>query len=81
MMKNLIGIFLLLIFLSGCVVTASSGTRTEYEDKMKIIEKDYREKKITKEEYIQLKNQASQQGSVEQKSDSMSSAQSDPLGN
>ena len=77
-MKNLIGIFLLLIFLSGCVVTGSSGTRTAYEDKMKKIEKDYREKKITKDEYIQLKNQAGQQGSVGQKSDSMSSVQSRP---
>jgi hypothetical protein len=77
-MKKLTGIFLLLIFLSGCVVTASSGTRTAYEDKMKKIEKDYREKKITKDEYIQLKNQASQQGSVGQKSDSVSSGQSHP---
>jgi hypothetical protein len=77
-MKKLTGIFLLLIFLSGCVVTASSGTRTAYEDKMKKIEKDYREKKITKDEYIQLKNQASQQGSVGQKSDPMSSGQSYP---
>ena len=77
-MKNLIGIFLLLMLLSGCVVTASSGSRTEYEDKMKIIERDYKEKKITNEEYIQLKNRASQQGSVAQKSDSMSSDQSSP---
>ena len=75
-MKNLIGIFLLLMLLSGCVVTASSGSRTEYEDKMKTIEKDYREKKITEDEYIQLKNRASQQGSVAEKSDSMSSGQS-----
>ena len=67
MMKKLTGIFLMLIFLSGCVVTASSGTRTEYEDKMKKIDKDYKEKKITKEEYIQLKNQASEQGKVDQK--------------
>ena len=65
-MKNLKGIFLLLIFLSGCMVTAASGTRTGYEDKMKIIEKDYREKKITKAEYIQLKNQAIQQGKAGQ---------------
>jgi outer membrane lipoprotein-sorting protein len=64
MMKKLTGILFLLIFLSGCIVTASSGTRTEYEDKMKQIDKDYREKKITKEEYIQLKNQASKQGEV-----------------
>ncbi len=77
-MKNLTSIFLLLMFLSGCVVTASSGTRTEYEDKMKKIEKDYGEKKITKDEYIQLKNQAGQQGSVGQKSDTMSSGQSLP---
>ena len=70
MMKKLTGIFLLLIFLSGCVVTASSGTRTAYEDKMKKIKKDYRENKITKDEYIQLKNQASEQGSVGQKNGS-----------
>ena len=66
-MKKLTGIFLLLIFLSGCVVTASSGTRTAYEDKMKKIEKDYREKKITKDEYVQLKDQASEQGRADQK--------------
>ena len=70
MMKKLTGIFLLLIFLSGCVVTASSGTRTAYEDKMKKIEKDYRQKKITKDEYIQLKNQASEQGKDDQKNGS-----------
>jgi len=57
-MRNITGIFILFIFLSGCVITASSGTRTEYEDKMKKIEKDYREKKITEDEYIQLKDQA-----------------------
>jgi hypothetical protein len=83
LIKNLTGIFLLLIFLSGCVVTASSGTRTAYEDKMKIIKKDYREKKITKDEYIQLKNQASRQGSVGQGSvgqgsDPMSPGQNNP---
>ncbi len=77
-MKNLTSIFLLLIFLSGCMVTASSGTRTEYEDKMKIIEKDYKEMKITEAEYIQLKKQAGKQGSVGRKSDSMSSDQSRP---
>ncbi len=57
-MRNITGIFILLIFLSGCVITASSGTRTEYEDKLKKIEKDYKEKKITEDEYIQLKDQA-----------------------
>jgi hypothetical protein len=77
-MKNIIGIYFLLIFLSGCMVTASSGTRTEYEDKMKIIEKDYKEMKITEAEYIQLKNQAGKQGSVGQESNSMSSGQSHP---
>ena len=77
-MKNLKGIFLLLIFLSGCMVTAASGTRTGYEDKMKIIEKDYREKKITKAEYIQLKNQAIQQGKAGQINDPMSSGQKYP---
>ena len=45
---------------------------------MKKIEKDYRERKITKDEYIQLKNQASQQGGVGQKSDSMNSGQNIP---
>jgi hypothetical protein len=75
-MKNLIGIFLLLMLLSGCVVAASSGSRTEYEDKMKTIEKDYREAKITKDEYIQLKDRASQQGRADQKNDSMNTGQS-----
>ncbi len=75
-MKNLIGIFLLLMLLSGCVVTASSGSRTEYEDKMKIIERDYKEKKITNEEYIQLKSRANQQGKADQKNDTMSPGQS-----
>lgn len=77
-MKNLIGLFFLLMLLSGCVITASPGSRTEYEDKMKIIERDYKEKKITNEEYIQLKNRANQQGKVGQKNDSMSSGQSSP---
>ncbi|MDO8602702.1 MAG: hypothetical protein Q7O04_02505 [Candidatus Omnitrophota bacterium] len=77
-MKKLTGIFLMLIFLSGCIITASSGTRTEYEDKMKIIEKDYKEKKITKEEYIQLKNQASQEGEVGQENGSTGSGQRYP---
>ena len=40
--------------------------RTEYEDKMKIIEKDYEERKITEKEYIQLKDLADQQGTAEQ---------------
>lgn len=71
-MKNRIGPFFLLMFLSGCVVTASSGSRTEYEDKMKKIEKDYKEMKITKEEYLQLKSRANQQGSDAQKSESKS---------
>jgi hypothetical protein len=77
-MKNLTGIFILLIFLSGCMVTASSGTRTEHEDKMKKIEKDYREMKITKAEYIQLKNQAGQQGRFDQGNDPMGSVPSHP---
>lgn len=77
-MKNLTGIFLMLIFLSGCVVTASSGTRTEYEDKMKKIEKDYREMKITETEYIRLKNQVNQQGRVGQKNGPVSSGQNYP---
>ncbi len=77
-MKNLISVFIMLIFLSGCIVTASSGTRTAYEDKMKKIEQDYREKKITKDEYIQLKNRASKQESVGPESGSMSSGQSNP---
>ncbi len=66
------------IFLSGCIVTASSCTRTEYEDKVKKIEKDYRQKKITKEEYIQLKNEASQQGEVGRESGSTGSGQRYP---
>jgi len=77
-MRNLTGIFLLLIFLSGCMVTAASGTRTEYEDRMKIIEKDYRENKITKDEYIQLKKEAIQQGKAGQINDQMSSGQNYP---
>ena len=77
-MRNLAGAFLLLIFVSGCVVTASSGTRTEYEDKIKKIEKDYREMKITKDEYIQLKNQANQQASMAQKNGPVSSGQNYP---
>jgi hypothetical protein len=68
----------MLIFLSGCIVTASSGTRTEYEDKMKTIERDYKEKKITKEEYIQLKNEASQQGEVGKDNGSTGSGQRYP---
>ena len=68
----------MLMLLSGCVVTASSGSRTEYEDKMRIIERDYKEKKITNEEYTQLKNRANQQGKVDQKNNSMSSEQSSP---
>lgn len=78
-MTNRAGIFLLLIFLSGCTVTASSGTRTEYQDKMKIIEKDYSDKKISKAEYIQLKNRASEQGKVAQQNNSMSPDQKLPL--
>jgi len=77
-MKNASGIFILLIFLSGCMVTASSGTRTEYEDKMKIIENDYREKKITKAEYIELKHQAGRPGIVKQANDPISSDKSSP---
>lgn len=77
-MKNLIGAYFLLIFLSGCMVVASPGTRTEYEDKMKIIEKDYKEMKITEAEYIRLKNQAGKQGSIGQESDPMSYGQSHP---
>ncbi len=77
-MTNLIGMFFLLIFLSGCAVTASSGTRTEYQDKMDIIEKDYREMKITEAEYNQLKNRAGGQGKVTQKNSSTSSGQSYP---
>ena len=77
-MKKLIGIFLMLMSLSGCIVTASSGTRTEYEDKMKTIEKDYKAKKITKEEYIQLKNEASQQGEVGKETGSTGSGQRYP---
>lgn len=79
-MKNLTGIFFLILFLSGCMITASSGTRTEYEDKMKIIEKDYKENKITEAEYIRLKKQASQQGKVVQENSPMSSGQGS-LGN
>ncbi|GEM_PF-2571796 len=78
MMKYIAGAFLLVIFMSGCIVTGSSGTRTEYEDKMDIIEKDYRDMKITKAEYIELKDRASQQGKVGQKSGSMNSSQSYP---
>ncbi|MFA5389211.1 MAG: hypothetical protein WC312_05600 [Candidatus Omnitrophota bacterium] len=78
MMKKLTGILFLLIFLSGCIVTASSGTRTEYEDKMKKIDKDYREKRITKEEYIRLKNQASQEGEVSREDGSTGSGQRYP---
>jgi hypothetical protein len=77
-MKNMIGMFLLLICLSGCMVTASSGTRTEYDDKMKVIEKDYKEMKITKDEYDQLKSRASQQGNAVQKNSPTSSGQSYP---
>jgi len=77
-MKNLIGLFLLSVFLSGCAITAASGTRTAYEDKMKQIEQDYKDMKITKEEYIQLKNRASQQESAGEKSGSMSSGQRYP---
>lgn len=79
LMKNLTVVFLMSIILSGCIVTASSGTRTEYEDKMKIIEKDYRDKKITEDQYIQLKDQASQQGKTAgQQDSSMGSGQSYP---
>lgn len=78
MMKKLTSVFLMLIFLSGCIVTASSGTRTEYEDKVKKIEKDYRDKKITKEEYIRLKNEASQQGEVGRETGSTGSGQRYP---
>jgi uncharacterized membrane protein len=77
-MKKLIGVFLMLIFLSGCIVTASSGTRTEYEDKMKTIERDYKAKKITKEEYTKLKNEASQQGEVGKEDGSTGSGQRYP---
>ena len=78
MIKNLAGIFLIVICLSGCIITAASGTRTEYEDKMKIVENDYRDRKITKDEYIQLKKRASQQGAANQKNEPMSSAQNIP---
>jgi hypothetical protein len=78
-MKNLIGIFLLLICLSGCITTASSGSRTEYEDKMLKIEKDYKDMKITKDEYILLKNRASEQGkSARESSGSTSPGESHP---
>jgi hypothetical protein len=77
-MRKATGIFFLLMCLSGCVITAASGTRTEYEDKMKKIEKDYREMKITKDEYIRLKNLANEQVRAEQESGSMSPGQSYP---
>ena len=77
-MKNIIGIFLLPMLLSGCVTTASSGTRTEYEDKMKIIEKDYRENNITMAEYIELENRADRQGVATQQDGSVSSDQRYP---
>ncbi|MBF0494241.1 MAG: hypothetical protein HQL28_03820 [Candidatus Omnitrophica bacterium] len=80
-MTNLIGVFILSIFLSGCMITAASGTRTEYEDKMQVIEKDYREKKITKDEYILLKSRASQHGDVAQRDGSMSPSQKTALEN
>lgn len=77
-MKNLIGLFLLLMFLNGCAITAASGTRTDYENKMAKIEKDYRDMKITEAEYIRLKNQAGRQGTVGQNSGSMNSDQRYP---
>lgn len=77
-MKNSAGLFFLLMCLSGCVITAASGSRTEYEDKLKKIEKDYREMKITKDEYIQLKGLVNQQARAKQESGSMSSIQSYP---
>ena len=78
-MKNLIGLFILSILLSGCMVTASSGTRTEYENKIKVIEQKYKEKKITEAEYIQLKDQAGKPGNVGQRSESVNSDQSNPM--
>lgn len=73
-----LSLFILLMFLSGCVITASSGTRTEYEDKMKQIEKDYHDMKITKNEYNRLQDRALQQGKASQKNDSVDSGQSYP---
>lgn len=69
-MKNLMGIFLVLMFLNGCAVMPAPGSRTEYEDKSKEIDKDYKDNKITKDESIKLKDQASQKGkNVEQKNE------------
>ena len=68
-MRNLIGIFFLFMVLNGCAVMPAPGSRTEYEDKSKEIDKDYRDNKITKDESIKLKDQASQKGkNVEQES-------------
>ena len=67
-MKNLIGIVLVSMLLSGCITTASHGTRTEYVDAMQKIEQDYSDKKITEDEYIELKDQAERQAKAAQQS-------------
>ena len=71
-MKNLIGIVLVSVLLSGCITTASHGTRTEYEDKMKQIEQDYQDKRITRDEYIELKERVNRQAKTAQQSSSVS---------
>ncbi|MBF0217267.1 MAG: hypothetical protein HQL30_09785 [Candidatus Omnitrophica bacterium] len=76
-MANLAGIFLALMLLTGCVITGASGTRTEYEDKMKIIEKDLSEHKITRDEYAIQKDRASQEGSASQKNEQVNTLSSE----
>ncbi|MBF0252814.1 MAG: hypothetical protein HQL29_03265 [Candidatus Omnitrophica bacterium] len=81
MMINLISMFFLSVLLSGCIVTAASGTRTEYVDTMKSIEKDYKENKITEAEYEKLKERASHQGDATQQTGTMSPSQEQALKN
>ena len=71
-MKNLIGIVLVSMLLSGCIVTGSHGTRTKYEDTIGQIEQDYRDKKITRDEYIELKDRANRQAKTAQETSSIS---------
>jgi len=80
-MINLIGMLLVSILLSGCITTAASGTRTEYQDTMKTIEKDYSEGKITKDEYEKLKERASHKGDAARENGSMSPSQKQALEN
>lgn len=78
-MRKLTGMFIFIVCLNGCAINAAPGTRTEYEDKSKKIDQDYKDNKITKDDSTRLKDQASQGGkNVEQTNGSMDAGQVRP---